>query len=105
MRLVTFNWNATNLYFITFTSLKTINSQMTTTPSPNVTGISLPTCRTRSPCDAFSHPKWSKDTNGDEKCLFGANLASVTLSDLRSKPLPALNIITVQDKAAWSPCA
>jgi len=53
----------------------------------------------------FSHPKWSKDTTGDEERLFGANLASVPLRLLRSKPLPALNIILVQDKAAWSPCA
>jgi len=51
---------------------------------------------------AFSHPKWIKDTTGDEKRLFGANLASVPLRLFRAKPLPALNIISVQDKGRWS---
>jgi len=64
-------------------------------------GVCLPTSRTRSPCVAFSHPMWSKYG----ECLFGANLASVSIRLFRAKPLPALNIISVQDKAAWSPCA
>jgi len=40
-----------------------------------------------------------KDTIGDDKRLFGANLASVPLRLFRSKPLPTRNIILVQDKA------
>jgi len=48
------------------------------------------------------HPKWSKDTTGGERWLFWANLASVPLRHLRSKPLPTRNIITVQDKGRWS---
>jgi len=51
---------------------------------------------------AFSHPKWSKDTTGGEKRLFGANLASVSLGLFRAKPLPAQNIILVRDKGRWS---
>ncbi len=67
-------------------------------------GLCLPTCRIRSPCVAFSHPRWIKDTTGDEKRLFGANWASVSLRLFRSKLLPAQNIILVQDKARGSPC-
>jgi len=51
---------------------------------------------------AFSHAEWIKDTTGYEERLFGANFASVWIRLFRSKPLPALNIILVQDKGRWS---
>jgi len=65
-----------------------------------VTKSAPPKIRLETPfkCVAFPHPKWSNDTTGGEKRLFRGNLASDPNHLLRSKPLPALNIISVQDK-------
>lgn len=50
----------------------------------------------------FIIPSGVIDTNGDEKRLFGANLARVPLRLFRAKPLSTQNIISVQDKGTWS---
>ncbi len=76
MRLVTFNWNATNLYFISIHLSKKLEIHRLW---------------------QLRHLDIENDDNNPSP--------NVTLRLLRLKPLPAQNIITVQDKAAWSPCA